>query len=195
MPLHAEGVVPAATVTVASLVTEPAVFVAVSVYAVVADGVTLVEPLAAAEVKPPGLIAMLVAPLETQLSVLFAPALILAGLAINDVIAGFAPGATTVTVVALVTEPALFVAVSVYAVVADGDTLVEPLAATEVNPPGLIATLVAPLETQLSVLLAPALILAGLAINDVIAGFVPGATTVSVVALVTEPALFVAVSV
>jgi hypothetical protein len=98
-------------------------------------------------------------------------------------------------VVALVTEPALFVAVSVYAVVADGDTLVEPLAATEVNPPGLIATLVAPLETQLSVLLAPALILAGLAINDVIAGFVPGATTVSVVALVTEPALFVAVSV
>jgi hypothetical protein len=39
--------------------------VAVSVYAVVTDGVTLVEPLAAVDVNPPGVIAMLAAPLVT----------------------------------------------------------------------------------------------------------------------------------
>ena len=69
----------------------------------------------------------------TQLRVLLAPALILEGLAVNEVIVGFVPSdAVTVTVAVLVTEPALLVAVSVYAVVADGDAVVEPLAASEV---------------------------------------------------------------
>jgi hypothetical protein len=163
----------------------------------VADGDTLVEPLAAVEVKPPGLIAMLVAPLVTQLRVLLVPAVMLEGLAMNDVIVGFAPpDAVTVTVAALVTVSAPLLAVSVYTVVADGDTMVEPLAAVEVNPPGLMAIPVAPLVTQLRVLLAPAVMLEGLAINEVMVGFgPPDAVTVIVAALVTAPLPLVAVSV
>jgi hypothetical protein len=73
-----------------------------------------VEPLGAAEVNPPGLIAMPVAPLVDQLSVLLAPALILEGLAVNEVIVGFAPlDAVTVTVAMLVTVSAPLLAVSV----------------------------------------------------------------------------------
>jgi hypothetical protein len=141
---------------------------------VVADGETAVEPLAVEDVNPPGLIAMLVAPLVAQFSVLLAPALILAGLAVKEVIVGSVVGATTVTVAAAVTEPALLVAVSVYAVVTDGDTLVEPLAAADVNPPGLIAILVAPLVLQLSELLVPAVMLEGLAENPLIVGTMSG---------------------
>jgi hypothetical protein len=141
----------------------------------VADGDTVVEPLAAVDVNPPGLMVMPVTALVTQLRVLLAPALMLGGLAVNEVIVGFVPfDAVTVTVAALVTEPVLFVAVSVYAVVADGDTEVEPLAAVDVKPPGLIAILDAPLVTQLRVLLAPALMLEGLAENSLIVGTVPG---------------------
>jgi hypothetical protein len=140
----------------------------------VADGDTVVEPLAAVDVNPPGLMVMPVTPPVTQLRVLLAPALMLEGLAVNEVIVGFVPSdAVTVTVAVLVTEPVLLVAVSVYAVVADGDAVVEPLAATEVNPPGLIAMLVAPLVAQLRVVLAPALIPEGLAENSLIVGAVP----------------------
>ena len=105
---------------------------------------------------------------------LLAPVLTLVGFATNEAIVGLLAEAATVTVAALVTEPALFVAVSVYAVVTDGVTLAEPLAAGEVNPPGLIAMLVALFETQLSVLLAPALMLAGFATNELIVGAVAG---------------------
>jgi hypothetical protein len=51
-------------------------------------------------------------------------------------------------------------------VVVVGATVVEPLAATEVNPLGLILMLVAPLVVQLKVALAPELMLAGLAANE-----------------------------
>jgi hypothetical protein len=54
---------------------------------VVAVGVTLVEPLAAVEVKDPGEIYIFVAPVVAQLSVLLAPGLMLAGFAANDVMA------------------------------------------------------------------------------------------------------------
>ena len=47
--------------------------------------------------------------------------------------------------------------------------MVEPLAAVEVNVPGVIEMLVAPVVTQLSVLL-PELRLTGLAVNDEIVG-------------------------
>ena len=91
----------------------------------------MVEPLAAVDVNPPGLMVMPVTPPVTQLRVLLAPALMLEGLAVNEVIVGFVPSdAVTVTVAVLVTDPALLVAVSVYAVVADGDAVVEPLAAS-----------------------------------------------------------------
>jgi hypothetical protein len=55
-------------------------------------------------------------------------------------------------------------------VVAVGLTLVEPLADVEVNVPGVMAMLVAPVVAQLSVLLAPELMLVGFAVKDVIAG-------------------------
>ena len=73
-------------------------------------------------------------------------------------------------------------------------TLVEPLAEVEVNVPGVMAMLVAPVVTQLSVLLAPDAMLAGLAVKDVIVGLL-GAVTVTVAVAVTEPAALVAVSV
>ena len=49
----------------------------------------------------------------------------------------------------------------------------DPVAAVEVNPPGEIEIVVAPLAAQLSVLLAPELVLAGLAPKDAIVGADP----------------------
>jgi len=58
-------------------------------------------------------------------------------------------------------------------VVAVGVNFVEPLAAVDVNVPGVIAILVAPADAQLSVLVAPEFMLVGLAVNDVIVGAFP----------------------
>ena len=77
-------------------------------------------------------------------------------------------------------------------VVAVGLTLVEPLADVEVNVPGVIAILVAPLVDQLSVLLEPELILVGPAVKELIVGAL---CTVTVCVDVTEPAASVAVSI
>jgi hypothetical protein len=103
------------TVTAVDAVTEPAELVAVSVYVVVAAGLTLVEPLAALEVNDPGAIAMVVAPLVAQLSCVLAPAAIVAGVAWNEVTVGFDGGGVlaTVTVAVAVTEPVALLAVSV----------------------------------------------------------------------------------
>lgn len=97
--------------TLAVAVVEPALLVAVSVYVVVELGLTLVEPLAAVEVKLPGVMLMLVAPVVDHASVLLEPAVILAGLAVNELIAGLAE--LTVTVAVAIAEPELFVAVRV----------------------------------------------------------------------------------
>jgi len=78
------------TVTVAVAVTEPALLVAVNVYVVVAVGLTLVEPLAAVEVKVPGVIETLLAPVVDQLRVAL-PELKLAGFAENEPMAGAVP--------------------------------------------------------------------------------------------------------
>ncbi|MGB7281752.1 MAG: hypothetical protein WBE13_05770 [Candidatus Acidiferrum sp.] len=72
----------------------------------------MVEPVAAAEVKVPGVMLMLVAPVVTQLNVLLAPELMLVGLAVNEVMAGLA-SAVTVTVAVAVVDPTPFVAVRV----------------------------------------------------------------------------------
>lgn len=80
---------------------------------VVAVGLTLVEPLAAVEVKVPGVMAMLVAPLVAQLSVLLEPDVMLVGLAVKVLMVGLAGAGFTVMVAAEVTEPAALVAVSV----------------------------------------------------------------------------------
>lgn len=55
-------------------------------------GLTAVEPLAAVEVKVPGAIAMLVAPFTDQLRVLLEPELMVAALAVKEVIVGADPG-------------------------------------------------------------------------------------------------------
>lgn len=58
-------------------------------------------------------------------------------------------------------------------VVAVGLTTVNPLADVDVNDPGVMAMLVAPAVVQLSVLLEPDAMLAGLAVKEVIVGAVP----------------------
>ena len=75
-----------------------------------------------------------------------------------------------------------------------GLTLVEPVAEVEVNVPGVMARLVAPVVAQLSVLLEPDVMLVGLAVKDVMTGFV-GALMVMVSDEVDEPAALDAVSV
>jgi hypothetical protein len=54
-------------------------------------GVTLVEPLAELDVKLPGAMAIVVAPLADQFSVLLMPELRLVGLAVNEAMEGFVP--------------------------------------------------------------------------------------------------------
>ena len=79
-------------------------------------------------------------------------------------------------------------------VVAVGLTIVDPLAEVDVNAPGEMARLVAPVVAQLSVLLEPTVILEGLAVKEPISGW-PAGFTVTVSVEVVEPAGFVAVSV
>jgi len=79
-------------------------------------------------------------------------------------------------------------------VVAVGLTLVEPLADVDVNVPGVMARLLAPVVTQLSVLLEPEVILEGLAVKELISGLL-AVFTVTVSVDVVEPAALVAVSV
>ena len=78
--------------------------------------------------------------------------------------------------------------------VAAGLTLVEPVPEVDVNVPGVMAMLVAPVVAQLRVLLEPDRMLVGLAVKELIVGL-PGAFTVRVSVDVADPAAFVAVSV
>jgi hypothetical protein len=81
---------------------------------VVADGLTLVEPVAEMEVKDPGEMAMVVAPDVVQLRVLLDPELMLIGLAVKELIVGLLElFVFTVTVTVEVAEPDELVAVSV----------------------------------------------------------------------------------
>jgi hypothetical protein len=77
---------------------------------VVAVGLTLVEPLADVEVKLPGVIARLLAPVVDQLRLLLE---IPGGLAENELIVGLLAAAFTVTVTVNVDEPAELVAFKV----------------------------------------------------------------------------------
>ena len=78
----------------------------------VAVGLTLVEPLANVDVKVPGVMAIALAPVVVQLSVLAAPEVILAGLAVKETMIGLFVD-VTVTVTVDVAEPAAFAAVNV----------------------------------------------------------------------------------
>jgi hypothetical protein len=79
-------------------------------------------------------------------------------------------------------------------VVAVALTLVEPLADVDVNVPGVMARLVAPLVAQLNMLLEPEVIVEGLAVKEPIVGL-PVVFTVTVNVEIAEPAGLVAVSV
>ena len=164
---------PEVTVTFAVDVVEPVELVAVRVYVVVAVGLTLVEPVAELAVKVPGVIAIDVAPLVDQFKLLLDPEVMLPGLAENEWTTGLLPAAFTVMVIIFVEEPAVFVAVNVYVIVAVGLTLVDPLARVDVKVPGIIAILAAPLVAQFSVVLAPAFMVVSVAPNDEIAGTAP----------------------
>jgi len=74
---------------------------------VVAVGLTLVEPLANVDEKVPGVMAIALAPVVDQLSVLAAPEVILAGLAVKETMIGLFVD-VTVTVTVDVAEPAAF---------------------------------------------------------------------------------------
>ena len=71
-----------------------------------------------------------------------------------------------------------------------GLTLVDPLADVDVNVPGVIPILVAPVVTHLNVVPAPELMVVGLAANELIMGFVT-AVTVTVRLAVARPKAFV----
>jgi hypothetical protein len=75
-----------------------------------------------------------------------------------------------------------------------GLTLVEPLADVELNVPGVMAIVVAPVVAQLSVLLEPEGMLAGLAVKELIVGLLAVVTVIATVD-VLAPAELVAVSV
>jgi hypothetical protein len=77
-------------------------------------------------------------------------------------------------------------------VVVAGLTVVEPIAAVDVNVPGVMVTLVAPVVAQLNVVLEPEAMDVKLAVKLVITGTAP---TVTVAVAVTDPAELVAVSV
>jgi len=79
-------------------------------------------------------------------------------------------------------------------VVAMGFTVVDPLADVEVNVPGVMAMEVAAVVVQLSVLLEPEAMLAGLAVKELMVGLL-GVVTVTIAVDVTEPAALVAVNV
>lgn len=86
------------------------------------------------------------------------------------VIASGPPGAINVTVAVVVADPEVLVAVNVYVVVAVGLTLVEPVADVDVNVPGMIAMLAAPVVDQLNALLEPEVMLVGLAVKETMVG-------------------------
>jgi hypothetical protein len=75
-----------------------------------------------------------------------------------------------------------------------GFTVVDPLADVEVNVPGAMAMEVAPVVAQLSLLLEPEAMLAGLAVKELMVGLL-GVVTVTIAVDVTEPAALVAVNV
>src|SRR5580704_1409988 len=108
----AKGPPDAVTVTFVVAIVEPAELAAVSVKVVVAVGLTLVEPLADVDVKVPGVMAMLVASVVAQPSVLVEPDVTLVGLAVKELMVGLL-GLVTVTLSVAAVEPTALVAVSV----------------------------------------------------------------------------------
>jgi hypothetical protein len=111
-----------------------------------------------------------VAPETFQESVAEPPVVIEFGEAAKETIVGGGVVAVTVTVAVAVTLPKLLVAVSVYIVVTDGATDIEPLATAVCLPKPLIDMDVAPITFQDNVTGIPGLTDDGDAVNDDIIG-------------------------
>ena len=79
---------------------------------VVAVGLTLVDPVAEVEVKFPGVMAIVVAPVVAHSSVLLEPTVMPVGLAVKELMVGLL-SLVTVTVRVDVVDPAALVAVRV----------------------------------------------------------------------------------
>lgn len=126
-------------------------------------------PLADVDAKVPGVMVSVVAPAVAQLNVLAPPVVILVGLALNELMDGRL-GSFTVTVSVAVVVPVVLVAVRVYMVVVVGLKVMVPVAEFEEKVPGETATLVAPDVVQLKVVLAPAVMVSGLAENVLMTG-------------------------
>jgi hypothetical protein len=138
-----------------------------------------------------------VAPVTLQFRVEDCPWSMVAGDAENKAMIGTPgpgglPPVFTVTVVCEVTEPAELVAVRMYVVVAAGDTLVVPAAATV--PMELIDTEVAPVTLQLRAELPPVLMVAGEAAKKATIGTPAAGFTVTVTCAVVVPMALIAVS-
>ncbi len=125
-----------------------------------------------------------VAPELVQLNELIPPSVMLVGLAVNELIVGRV-GCVTVTTSVVVTEPVVFVAVRVYVVVAVGLRITDPLADVDAKVPGVMATPVAPEVVQLSVVVEPLMIDAGLAEKELMVG---AATCLTIGTFFTQPA-------
>jgi hypothetical protein len=128
-------------------------------------------PLAEVDARFPGAMFSVVAPLVVQLNALIPPRVMLVGFAVNEPMDGRLGWVTvTVAVAVAVPVPVVFVAVSVYVVVAVGLRTTDPLANVDANVPGVTAMPVAPVAAQFSVVLVPAIIDVGLAVNELIVG-------------------------
>lgn len=103
---------PVTTVTIVVAVFEPFALLAVSLYVVVASGLTFKDPVAELDENPTGLIETAVALLADQMSVVLSPGAIFGALAVNEVIFGIG-GAVTATFTVAVTVPELFSALNV----------------------------------------------------------------------------------
>ena len=117
----------AITVTDTVEVTDPVLLLATSVYVVVVVGETTRDPLAAT--AAPSSVIVVAFAVDHE-SVDDWPLLMLVGFAFS-VAVGIGVGAVTVTFAVAVVEPAELVATSEYVVVAVGDILCDPVAATE----------------------------------------------------------------
>lgn len=158
-------------------------------------GLTVAQSFAFRLLPTPGMVIEL-APVTCQHSLVLVPGEMNGGLATKVTTCGI-PIPATVTVTGAVTDlPSALLAVRVYVVVADGDTVVLPFKVT--GPTPLMLTVVAPLVVQLKVDWPPCAMVSGLASNLRICG-VPVTTgtavTVTVTFCVTVPFGPVAVSV
>jgi hypothetical protein len=152
---------------------------------VVVDGVTVAQ---ATEFTVPtvGEMLTLVALDTFQQSDAWPPAAMTVGEAVKLSTVGTAPPTVTVTAAETEVTPSAPVAVRVYVVVADGETLVLPFADT-VPTPLLIVTVEAPVVVQDKSEVPPLLMLVGDAAKRTIAGLDAPTVTVTLALIVWPP--------